>query len=203
MSNLLEIKKDIVRTAKQAFESKLFVGTSGNLSYYVPEEELMLITPTCVRYETMTEEDIVVMKLDGTIVEGKYQPSSEWRMHGAMFEKCPGVRAVIHTHSPYATAFATVRRGIPVILIEMTPFVGGDIQCAGFQKPGTRELGLGAAEVVNTGRGGCLLSSHGVLTVGEDFGQAYIRAEYIEEAAQIYHYGLQIGEPVVLDKELL
>lgn len=202
MNGTLQVKQDIVKTAKQAFAGKLFVGTSGNLSYYMPEQELMLITPTCVRYETMTEEDIVVMKLDGTVVEGQYQPSSEWRMHAAVFEKCPDVRAVIHTHSPYATAFATVRRDIPVILIEMTPFVGGDIRCAGFQKPGTRELGLGAAEIVNQGRGGCLLSSHGVLTVGADFAQAYIRAEYIEEAAMIYHYGLQIGQPVVLDKEL-
>lgn len=198
MSEAMQLKKEIVRISQHAYQNKLFVGTSGNLSAYLPQEGIMLITPTCVRYDTMTEDDVVSMKLDGTVLEGKYEPSSEWRMHAAIFEQCPDARAVFHTHSPYATAFATVRRGVPVFLIEMAPFLKGDIRVAEFAQAGTRELGLSAVEVLKTGRTGCLLASHGVLTVGESLDQAYIRAEYVEESAMIYHHGLQIGTPVEL-----
>ncbi|NCB04628.1 MAG: class II aldolase/adducin family protein [Clostridia bacterium] len=194
----MTLRYQMVEICQKAFDQRLFAGTSGNLSVYLREEDLMLITPTCVRYETMTAEDIVCIKLDGTLVEGKYAPSSEWRMHAAVYEKMDGVNAVFHTHSPYATSFAVVKKPIPYILIEMAPFLGGDVPCASFARPGTRELGLSAIEVLHD-RNGCLLANHGVLTVGEDLPQAFIRAEYVEDAAKIYHYALQVGEPVILE----
>lgn len=198
MNQLQRLREEIVRVSLQAYNSGLFVGTSGNLSAYLREEDEMLITPTCARYETMAPEDVVRMKPDGTILEGSLQPSSEWRMHAAIFRRRPEACAVFHTHSPYATAFATLRRGVPCILIEMAPFLGGDIPCARFAQPGTDELGDSAADAMGDARNGCLLGSHGVLTVGADIGEAFIRAEYAEEAARIYHLALQAGEPVVL-----
>ena len=198
MTDIMTLRYQMVEICQKAFDQRLFAGTSGNLSVYLREEDLMLITPTCVRYETMTAEDIVCIKLDGTLVEGKYAPSSEWRMHAAVYEKMDGVNAVFHTHSPYATSFAVVKKPIPYILIEMAPFLGGDVPCASFARPGTRELGLSAIEVLHN-RNGCLLANHGVLTVGEDLPQAFIRAEYVEDAAKIYHYALQVGEPVILE----
>lgn len=198
MTDIMTLRYQMVEICQKAFDQRLFAGTSGNLSVYLREEDLMLITPTCVRYETMTAEDIVCIKLDGTLVEGKYAPSSEWRMHAAVYEKMDGVNAVFHTHSPYATSFAVVKKPIPYILIEMAPFLGGDVPCASFARPGTRELGLSAIEVLHD-RNGCLLANHGVLTVGEDLPQAFIRAEYVEDAAKIYHYALQVGEPVILE----
>lgn len=198
MTDIMTLRYQMVEICQKAFDQRLFAGTSGNLSVYLREEDLMLITPTCVRYETMTAEDIVCIKLDGTLIEGKYAPSSEWRMHAAVYEKMDGVNAVFHTHSPYATSFAVVKKPIPYILIEMAPFLGGDVPCASFARPGTRELGLSAIEVLHD-RNGCLLANHGVLTVGEDLPQAFIRAEYVEDAAKIYHYALQVGEPVILE----
>ena len=118
MKTITELRQEIVDRSLQAFHEGLFSGTSGNMSCYLREEDLMLITPTSVRYDVMRAEDIVALRLDGTVVEGHLKPSSEWRMHTAVYEICPDVNAVFHTHSPYATAFAvnhqTIRgAGVP------------------------------------------------------------------------------------------
>jgi len=84
------------------------------------------------------------------------------------------------------------------VLIEMGPFLGGALPCARLEKPGTRELGLSAIEKLSGGAHACLLASHGVIAVGNSLAQSYIRAEYVEDAARIYHLALQVGEPVVL-----
>ena len=106
MKTITELRQEIVDRSLQAFHEGLFSGTSGNMSCYLREEDLMLITPTSVRYDVMRAEDVVALRLDGTVVEGHLKPSSEWRMHAAVYEGCPDVNAVFHTHSPYATAFA-------------------------------------------------------------------------------------------------
>lgn len=195
-----ELRQEMVDICRQSFEQGLFAGTSGNLSVYVAGDETMLCTPTCVRYETMLPEDIVLLKLDGTILEGKYQPTSEWRMHAEIYKNMPQVGAVFHTHSPYATSFAVVNQKIPYILIEMAPFLGGDVPCARFAAPGSRDLGVSAVEALTeSGRNGCLLANHGVLAIGDTLAQARIRAEYVEDAAKIYHYALQVGTPTILE----
>ncbi len=198
MDVVVELKEEMVAVCKSAYEEKLFAGTSGNLSVFLKERGEMLITPSSVRYEAMDGDDIVRMKLDGTIIAGKHKPSSEWKMHAVIYEQCPQVGSVFHTHSPYATSFAVVRKTIPLVLIEMKPFLGGPLDCARFENPGTRELGLSAIEVFEKGRYACLLASHGVIAVGSNLAQSYIRAEYVEDAAMIFHRSLQAGEPVIL-----
>ncbi|MEM1486028.1 class II aldolase/adducin family protein [Oscillospiraceae bacterium PP1C4] len=197
MENIQSIKKEIVQASQRAFEMKLFAGTSGNLSYYQQAENKLLITPTSVRYETMTVEDIVTIDLDGNILDGRHSPSSEWRMHAEIYKNRDDVKTIFHTHSPFATSFATIYKKIPTILIEMIPFLGGDIMVADFKRPGTPDVGLAALDALKD-RGGCLLGSHGVLSIGATIEQVFIRAEYIEEAATIYHHALQIGVPKVI-----
>lgn len=194
----LTVCRRITEHSKRAFSSGLFTGTSGNMSYYMRAEDVMTITPTSVRYEDLLPQDMVVMKLDGTVVSGNRKPSSEWRMHAVVYQSCPDINAVFHTHSPYATAFAVTRQTIPPVLIESHLFLGGDIRCADYAKPGTREVGEYAIPALKD-RGGCTLANHGVLAVGETLEQAYLRAEYIEELARIYSYAKQIGTPIVLD----
>ena len=106
--NLDMLRQEIVDKSLEAFREGLFSGTSGNMSCRIAPDE-MLITPTSVRYDVLRARDIVRMKLDGTVLEGKLQPSSEWRMHAAVYEAYSEVNSVFHTHSPYATAFAVVR----------------------------------------------------------------------------------------------
>jgi len=193
----VDIRKELLKMTQQSYREALFAGTSGNLSYYDRERSRMLITPGSTPYETMTEDDLVCMTLDGEILEGSRKPSSEWRMHAEIYRQKPEVRAVIHTHSPYATAFAVNNQEIPVILIEMVPFLGGNVEVAEFALPGTVEVGIEAAKKLKD-RYACLMANHGVLAVGESLEQAHTRAIYTEDAAKIYCLALSNGSVKII-----
>ncbi len=202
MSEFLNRKQELLAYAKQSFDESLFAGTSGNLSTYDPETGIMVITPSSVAYSTMDVGDVMVVKLDGTIIEGEHRPSSEWRMHAEVYRQMPDVRAVVHTHSPYATSFAVSHEAIPVILIEMVPFLGGDVQVAEFALPGTPEVGLEAIKRLGD-RTSCLLANHGVLAVGANLAQAHIRAIYVEDAAKIYSLAKSNGHVEIIPQEFV
>ncbi len=194
----MDARQALVDCARQAYAEGLFSGTSGNLS--VRTDRGMLITPTSVRYETLSPEDIVHMRLDGAVLEGRFAPSSEWRMHAEIYARFPAVGAIVHTHSPHATAFAAAGKPIPESLIEMRFFLGGEVPCAAYAPAGTREVGLRCCEVLS-GRGGCLMANHGALAVGRDLDEALLRAEYIEDSAKITLLSMQLGGPVPLPSE--
>ena len=191
-----ELKLEIVDKSLQAFKAGLFAGTSGNMSTYIPEEWVMLITPTSVRYEIMRPNQIVEMRLDGTVLSNG-KPSSEWHLHAEMYKAHENIRAVFHTHSPYGTAFAVNHMSIPAVLIEAYFFLGGEIPCAKYATPGTPEVGIYASETIGD-KGGVLLANHGVVAVGRNLAEAYLRAEYIEDAAKIYTFAKQLGTPIEL-----
>ena len=182
--NLDILRQEIVDKSLEAFREGLFSGTSGNMSCRVAPDVLRA-------------QDIVRMKLDGTVLEGELQPSSEWRMHAAVYKAYGETNAVFHTHSPYATAFAVVRKSIPAVLIESCIFLVGDIRCAAYAAPGTESVGTNAIPALRD-RGGCTLANHGVLAVGKDLAQAYLRAEYIEDVAKVYTFSKVLGTPVEL-----
>jgi hypothetical protein len=111
------LKEEVLAYAKQSYREQLFAGTSGNLSVRDWASGYVVITPGSVAYETMTIDDIMVIDLDGNTVEGKNRPSSEWRLHAAIYREKPDIGAVVHTHSPYATSFAILRERIPFVLL--------------------------------------------------------------------------------------
>lgn len=191
--NTIDMKKEVLAMALQSFREILFAGTSGNLSVYDPEKNIVAITPSGIPYETMTAEDISVIDLDGNILEGPHKPSSEWRMHTAIYQGLPGTFGVVHTHSPYATSFAVVQKPIPTALIEMISFLGGDVPVADFAMPGTKELGDKAIQVL-THRKACLLANHGVLAVGPTLEKAHLSALYAEDAAKVCSLSYAVGE---------
>ena len=194
----MDARQALVDCARQAYAEGLFSGTSGNLS--IRTDRGMLITPTSVRYETLSPEDIVHLRPDGAVLEGRFAPSSEWRMHAEIYARFPAVGAIVHTHSPHATAFAAAGKPIPESLIEMRFFLGGEVPCAAYAPAGTREVGLRCCEVLS-GRGGCLMANHGALAVGRDLDEALLRAEYIEDSAKITLLSMQLGGPVPLPSE--
>ena len=196
----MEIRKKLLEVTKQSYREALIAGTSGNISYYDHASGEMFITPGSLPYETMTEEDLVRMTLDGEVLEGERKPSSEWRLHAEVYRQKPEISSVIHTHSPYATSFAVNNQSIPVILIEMVPFLGGEVEVADFAIPGTVEVGVEAVKKLN-GRNACLMANHGVLAVGENLDQAHIRAVYTEDAAKIYSLALNNGEVQIIDEK--
>lgn len=192
-----EERREMIDVCRQAMQEGLFSGTSGNLSLFLPEQQAMLITPTSLRYDRMEPEDIVLLTCFGERLAGEREPSSEWRMHAAVYRAYPETKAIFHTHSPWATAFAACRLEIPAVLIEAHVFLGGGIRCAGYATPGTFAVGENAVPALRD-RGGCLLANHGVLTVGESLDQARLRAEYVEDMARIYGYACRLGQPVEL-----
>ena len=194
----MKIREELLEMSKRCYREALFAGTSGNLSYFDRATGEMYITPGSVPYETMREDELVRMTLDGQVLEGDRKPSSERRMHAEIYRQKPEVSAVIHTHSPYATSFAVNNRKLPVILIEMVPFLGGDIDVADFAIPGTVEVGTEAVKKLKD-RYACLMANHGVLAVGSNLEQAHIRAVYAEDAAKIYSLALSNGDVKVID----
>lgn len=202
MSSYDQMRKRVQEIALKSYMEGLVAGTSGNVSEYDHETGIMAITPSNVDYKLMKMEDVVLMKLDGEIIEGEFKPSSEWKMHAEVYKNLKHVNAVIHTHSPRATSFAVIHETIPVILVEMLPFLGGDIPLANFGLPGTSELGAEAVRALNN-RNSCLLSNHGVLAIGNNLDQAYIRAVYVEDAATIYHYARQLGNPHLVPSDAI
>lgn len=197
MTDLTQLKKTVLTAAKKAYEEKLMAGTSGNMSVYCPEEGLMIITPSSYDYSIMEEKDIVVTDLDGNVVDGCHKPSSEWKMHAEIYKHLPRVGAVVHTHSPYATSFAVNHQEIPVILIEMIPFLKGKVEVSAYAEQGSAQVGLNAVPILER-KNACLMANHGVVAVGADMAEAYINSVYVEDTAKIYHMALCTGQPVVI-----
>ena len=146
----------------------------------------------------MTGDDMMVIDLDGNILEGRHRPSSEWKLHAAIYRAFDRAGAVVHTHSPYATAFAINHLPIPVVLYEIAWFLGGDIPVAEGALPGSPQVGENCVKVLGE-RNGCLMGNHGAVALGEDLAQAYTRAVYIEDAAKAYSLALTHGPVKVVE----
>lgn len=200
--NKQNYREILLAYTKKAYENKLFAGTSGNLSIYDDENDCIYITPSSIPYENMECEDMVVITMDGTVLEGKHQPSSEWKLHANIYKERKEIKAVVHTHSPYATAFAVANMPIPMILVEMLPSIGDAVQVAGFALPGDEKVGIEAVKALE-GRKGCLLKNHGAVAIGEEIESAYITAVYIEDAARIYYLASTVGTVGEIPKEQL
>lgn len=200
--NAQETRELLIQVTKQAYADRMFAATSGNLSIYDRETGRMYITPGSYPYEIMTVDDVMVIDLDGNILEGPHRPSSEWRMHAAIYQNDPTVNAIVHTHSPYATAFAINNLPIPAVLYEMIYFLGGDIPVAEGAIPGTPEVGENCVKVLRD-RYGCLMGNHGALAVGDTLPRAYTRAVYIEDAAKAYSLALSHGPVRVIESQVV
>jgi L-fuculose-phosphate aldolase len=144
--------------------------------------------------------DLLTVDFEGKVVSGKRNPSSENRMHLAIFKARPDVGAVIHTHSVYASALAVNRMSIPAFIDEMVPFLGGSIEAAEYGMPGSDELAENAVKALGE-KSAVLLANHGVLVTGKNLDKALEAAEMIEHIAKIYVTALTVGKPIMLSEE--
>lgn len=171
----------------------LVVWTGGNVSARDPETDYVVIKPSGVRYEVLQPEHLVVIDLNGNRIEGDLTPSSDTSSHLYIYRHRPDVNGVVHTHSPYATAFAALGKPIPVYLTAMADEFGGPIPCGGFALIGGEEIGkvviesIGSSSVV-------LLKNHGVFTIGPTAEAAVKAAVMVEDAARTVWLALQLGE---------
>lgn len=196
------IKDDLVRLHEELLRHGLVVWTGGNVSARDPESGLVVIKPSGVRYEDLTADTLVVLDLDGRIVEGTHKPSSDTASHLYIYRHRADVNGVVHTHSRYATAFAAVGRSIPVYLTAQADEFGGEIPCAGFAFIGDEAIGAMVVETIGRSPA-VLLKNHGVFTVGPSASAAVKAAVMTEDVAATVWAALQIGQPEVLPDDVV
>jgi L-fuculose-phosphate aldolase len=193
--NEKKLRSEMVRITKQLDEQGLNRGTSGNLS--VRFKDGMLITPSGMGAEGLTEDDIVFVNMDGTS-RGRWQPSSEWLFHRDIYAQRAEFGAIVHTHAVAATALACLRKDIPPFHY-MIALIGGDnIRCADYATFGTQELSNNALIALKD-RKACLLANHGMIAAGEDLPEACRIAVEVETLGEMYLRALQAGVPVLLN----
>ena len=179
--------------------NNLVAWTSGNISARDPETNLVVIKPSGIKFPDLTPENMVVVNINGEIVEGEYKASSDTASHCYIYRHTPQVNGIVHTHSRYATAFATHGRSIPCITTAMGDEFGGDIPCGGFALIGGEEIGQVVVETLKDSRSpACLLQSHGVFTVGPTAEKAVKAAIMTEDNAAIAWTSLQMGTPLTI-----
>ena len=196
---LREEREEIVEYGKKLISSGLTKGTGGNLSIYNREKKLMAISPSGIDYFQTRPEDVVVLNLEGDIVDGDRKPSSELDMHRIFYEKRDDIDAIIHTHTKYATSLASLRWTLPAVHYLLAS-AGKDVRCADYATFGTEELAKNAFKAMED-RKAVLLANHGLLVGGKNLGDALSISEDVEYCAEIYFLSKSLGEPVILDDE--
>ncbi len=196
----LEEKKELVEYGKKMSSEGLSSGTSGNLSIYLKEEGVVLITPSGIGYFDTKPDDIVAMDLEGNIIEGKRKPSSEWHLHTLFYKNKPEARAVVHTHSKFCTTLSTLRMPIKAVHYVIADAGTNEVPCAPYRRYGTEELAKVAVESAKESNA-VLLANHGIVVCGKNLKSAYGLAKGMEYVAEIQVTAMSVGEPVVLSKE--
>jgi L-ribulose-5-phosphate 4-epimerase len=175
-------------------KNNLVAWTSGNVSARDPESGLVVIKPSGLLYRELTPDNMVVLNLDGEVLEGSLKPSSDTASHLYIYRHRQDVNGVVHTHSRYATAFAALGKPIPVYLTAIGDEFGGPIPCGGFALIGSEAIGQVVVESIGSSPA-VLLKNHGVFTVGESVEAAVKSAVMVEDAAATIWIALQLGVP--------
>ena len=188
-------RRAIVQAARQLERSGLTHGTSGNVSARLGSG--FLITPTGIPPDALTAADVVRCDAAGAPAPRQRVPSSEWRIHRDVYAARPDAGAVVHTHSPYATAIACLRQSLPAVHYMIAAAGGGDVRCAEYATFGTPELSQNVLDALE-GRQACLLANHGVVALGADLARAMRVGLEIERVAHVYWLTLAAGTPCLL-----
>ena len=197
----LDQRNQIIEYSLKLNSTNLSPLRSGNISLRGKEEdnEGYLITPSGKKYETLKPEDIVFMNLNDELENNDSinQPSSEWRFHRDIYLNKKDAQAIVHAHSPHATAVSSHGKSIPPFHYMIALAGGEDIKCAEYATFGTEELSKNIMKALEN-RSACLMSNHGQVAFGKNLDQAFELAQEIENICQQYIIALKIGEPKIL-----
>ncbi|BAJ63394.1 L-ribulose-5-phosphate 4-epimerase [Anaerolinea thermophila UNI-1] len=199
---LPNLREELLYLHLQLPKNGLVTWTSGNVSVRDVSTGWVLIKPSGVFYENLHPEDFILLDLDGNVLEGSLKPSSDTASHLYIYRHRPDVNGIVHTHSPYATAFAAVGKAIPVYLTAQADEFGGAIPCAGLGLIGGEEIGKLVVETIGTSPG-CLLQNHGVFTIGKDGSSAVKAAVMIEDIAKTVWLAMQLGTPIPIPEDMV
>ena len=178
----MSLRAEIVATAREMLRLGLVAGSSGNVS--AREGDRIHITPAGLAYGATAEADIVTLDLDGALVEGEREPSSERRVHLAVYGARPDAGALVHTHSTHATAWSFLGEPLDTGTEELEQAAGGAVQTAPYAPTGSDEIAAGGVQALGD-RGAVLLGRHGVLALGDSPAQALLTAVVVERQAQL------------------
>ncbi len=189
-----ELREQVWQLHMELPKNELVKWTGGNVSARDSETGYIVIKPSGVRYEELRPEDLVVVNLEGRRIEGELNASSDTASHLYIYRHRPDVNGVVHTHSPFATAFASLGRPIPVYLTAIADEFGGPIPCGGFALIGGEEIGHVVVESIGDSLA-VLLKHHGVFTIGTTVEAAVKAAVMVEDVARTVWIALQMGQP--------
>lgn len=194
-------RKSIVQYGRNLITAQLTTGKGGNLSIYNRAEGLVAIKPSGVGYFDMTPEDVVVVDLDGSVVDGNLKPSSEIQFHLGLYRYRADINAVVHTHQIYATTIACLNWELPAVHY-LVGVSGNKVPLAPYATYGSKELSENILKSIEN-YNACLLANHGLVTVGANIDAAFATAEEIELVSRLYYQARCIGDPVILsDNEM-
>ncbi|MFX0103974.1 MAG: NAD(P)-dependent oxidoreductase [Candidatus Hodarchaeota archaeon] len=201
-SRITNLKKEIVELCKILLEEKHVLGSAGNVSARIKdnENEYVLITPSNVNYVEIKPEDILIIDMEGKVIEGERNPSVEKHMHLNIYKEREDVNAIIHAHSIYTTVLSALNLSLPPVMEELVPYIGGEVQCADYGEAGSEEL---AKTVINAleQRNAVLLANHGNLCCGSHLKGAKTVLDYLERGAKIYYLAKLVKDPQLLPEE--
>lgn len=192
-------REAIVAMGKELIERKLVAGSWGNISVKIADG-VYAVTPSGRGYANQESKDIVIIDNACSTLDGELTPSSESKLHTTIYNACPEAKAIIHTHSIYASALAAMRKPVPAIIEDIVQIIGGRVNCAEYALPGTQELADNAVAALN-GRKAVLLANHGAVCWGKSLEDALIVSEILEKAAQIAIICQSCGGAVELSTE--
>lgn len=193
----------LIATCRALYARGLVHGGAGNVS--MREDAGMRITASGVCFEAIEADDLVWVSFASSAMPeamGPRRPSSEWRVHQAVYQACPHVQAIVHAHPPYATAFALVGESLEAPMLSEMVALLGPIPLLPFEPPGSQALADALAQCLKTAHG-ALLANHGAFVVGADLREAYFRMTLLESQAQTLLYARQLGTPRPLTPDQL
>ena len=194
MNTVARLREEVCRLHAELVSAGLVAWTSGNISARVPDSELIVIKPSGVPYPDLTPDTMVVCDLSGIVVTGELQPSSDTAAHAYVYRARPDVGGIVHTHSPYATAWAARGEAIPCVLTAIGDEFGGPIPCGPYAPIGGDDIGKAIVDTLEGSRSpAVLLRSHGVFAIGPTPAAAVKAAVMCEDAARTVHLARVLG----------
>lgn len=199
-TTIADLRRTVCDLHRELTRYGLVVWTAGNVSARVPGRDLMVIKPSGVSYDDLTPESMVVCDLEGRVVDGEHAPSSDTAAAAYVYRHLEHVGGVVHTHSPYATAWAARAEPIPCVLTMMADEFGGDVPVGPFALIGDDSIGRGIVETLRDSRSrAVLMAGHGPFTVGRNARDAVKAAVMLEDVARTVHLSRQLGDPPRID----
>lgn len=193
MSNETDLlRKELLEYGLKAYHGGYVTETEGNLSVRLSDTKV-LVTPSHVPYELRTVEDMVEMDLEGNTAPDSRNPTSEYRMHLAVYKARSDVGAIVHAHPLYGSILAVMGEPLKMVLDEMTPYLGGTVEVTPFAPSGTDELADAVAKALGN-RSAALIANHGSICTGKNLSRAYQTNRYLEKYSQIYLSALSLGK---------